>query len=175
MSRFRRIALGSVASVALLISLVAARRVRAGHGAASVPAACALLTAAEATTLGSFPATVDSSGDLSTGNSCVYKRTGAGTLDPDVVEITTRTDPDAKTAHADYPRWVNPLLKPNPIMIWTPVPGVGDEATIEHTTLKPGSDGISFRSGAVLVKMGVYPPASDSALATAARTMVSRM
>jgi hypothetical protein len=126
--------------------------------------------------LGGFPASIDSSQDAgNSANSCIYKRTGSGTLDPDVVEITTRTYPDAPSAHTDFPKWVNPLLKPNPIMIWTPASAVGDEATIEHTTLKPGSDGISFRSGAVLVKMGVYPPASDSALATAARTMVSRM
>lgn len=39
----------------------------------------------------------------------------------------------------------------------------------------PPACGIYFRSGAVLVKVGVYPLPTDSALATAARLMVSRM
>jgi hypothetical protein len=175
MIRFVRIALGSVASVAVLVSVIAARHDRSASPSSTVPPACALLTTTEAGTLGGFPASVDSTGDISTGNSCVFKRTGAGELDPDVVEITTRTYADAPTAHADYPKWVNPLLKPSAIMIWTPITGVGDEATLSHTTLKPGSAGIYFRSGAVNVKVGVYPVPTDSALAAAGKTMVSRM
>ncbi len=175
MTRLHRIGFGSIASVALLISLVAARHARSERGASIVPPACALLTTTEATALGGFSAKVDSSGDMSTGNSCVFKRIGGSDIDPDVVEITTRAEASASSAHTDYPKWVHPLAKPNPIMVWSPLPGVGDEATLEHTTLPNMGAGIYFRSGAVLVKVGVYPLPSDSALATAARLMVSRM
>ena len=125
MSGSHRIGLGSIASVALLISLVAARHARSEHGASNVPPACALLTPTEATTLGGFSAKVDSSGDMSTGNSCVFKRIGGSTIDPNVVEITTRAEPSASSAHTDYPKWVNPFLKPNPIMVRVPLAGVG--------------------------------------------------
>lgn len=175
MTRLHRIGLGSVASLALLINVVAARHAPSEHHASIVPAACALLTTTEATALGGFSAKVDSSGDNSTGNSCVFKRIGGSAIDPDVVEITTRAEVSASSAHADYPKWVNPLLKPNPIMVWTPLAGVGDEATLSHSTQPNMGAGIYFRSGAVLVKVGVYPLPTDSALATAARLMVSRM
>ena len=112
---------------------------------------------------------------MSTGNSCVFKRIGGSTIDPNVVEITTRAESSASSAHTDYPKWVNPFLKPNPIMVRVPLAGVGDEATLKHMTQANMGAGIYFRSGAVLVKVGVYPLPTDSALATAARLMVSRM
>jgi hypothetical protein len=177
MTRFGGIALGSVApiaSVALLINLIAARHASSDH-VSVVPPACTLLTATDASTLGGFSAAADTSGDMSTGNSCVYKRTGSPDLDLDVVEIASRTYADARSAHAGYPKWANPFLRPNPAMTWIPLTGVGDEATLVHVHSQPGTAEISFRHGSVNVKISVYPPPSDSALATAARTMVSRM
>jgi hypothetical protein len=53
--------------------------------------------------------------------------------------------------------------------------GVGDEATITRTPPAVGIAGIYIRRGAVLVKIGVHPPASDAALTAAGKTAVNRM
>lgn len=172
MTPFRRIGLGSLVSVVSALSLAAARYPVVGQAARNVPSACALLTVTDAQVLGGFKATADSTNAPS---GCIYKRTGAPVVDPDVVEITVRSYPDAASAHTAYPKWVNPLLKPSPIMLWVPVSGVGDEATLAHTTLTPPNAGIYFRSGSTLVKIGVFPAPSDSALAVAARTVVGRI
>ena len=172
MTPSRRIGLASFALVASMLTLAAARHAVVGRAARSVPSACALLTATDAQLLGGFKATADSTNAPS---GCIYKRTGAPVVDPDVVEITVRSYPDAATAHTAYPKWVKPLTRPSPIMSWVPVSGVGDEATFAHTSLTPPNAAIYFRSGATLVKIGVFPAPSDSALAVAARTVVSRM
>lgn len=162
MMRSHAIALATVASVITTVAAV--------H---RIPSACALLTAQDAATLAGFPVTQDSS-DVSSG-SCIYKHTGTPALNPDVVEVTVRTYPNAASAHAGWPTWVSPFPKPNPNIAKIPLSGIGDEAVLIHITPSPAVAAIRFRSGAVLVKVGVYPPVSDSALTTAARAMISRL
>ena len=154
----------SVASLAATLAFGAATR--------HIPPACQLLTATDAATLAGFAVTQDPN---SSGGGCLYNRTGASSTNSDAVEITVRTYPNAATAHDGYPKWVNPFPKPNPTIVRIPLSGLGDEATLVHITPGPGVAGIYFRSGANSVKMGVYPPVSDSALTTAARTIISRL
>jgi len=139
----------------------------------SVPNACLLLSAQDAATLAGFPVTRDPHDEGSGG--CLYNRTGASDLSSDAVEVTVKAYANGPTAHAAFPGWVNPFPKPNPIMVYTPLSGVGDEATLIHVKPGPGIAAINFRSGAVLVKVGVFPPVSDSALSVAAKTIISRL
>ena len=154
----------TLASLALVAGSLAFHR--------AVPNACTLLTAQDATTLGGFAVTLDSN---SAGGNCQYKRTGASPFNGDGVEVTVRGYSDGPSAHAAFPAWANPSGKPNPHIIYIPITGLGDEATLKHIVPPPGITAVDFRKGAVLVKIGVYPPASDSALTTAARTMMGRM
>jgi hypothetical protein len=154
-----------------LVTLASALTTAAG--AQGIPTACQLLTAQDAATLAGFPVTQDP--DDASAGSCIYKKTGGSPTTIDGVEVTVRTYADAASAHAGYPTWVSPFPKPNPNIAKIPLPGVGDEATLIHITPSPAVAAIDFRSGAVLVKLGVYPPVSDSALATAARTMIKRL
>lgn len=135
----------------------------------SIPPACQLLNAQEASTLMGFTVVVNA-GDLArAGITCRYNRSEQSF---DGANITTRVFSDGQAAHAYFPRWVIPVPPKPANMTLIPVNGIGDEATIVHG---PITNGIHFRKGAVLVKMGTHPGASDSALTVAGKTMASRL
>jgi hypothetical protein len=133
------------------------------------PDACTLLTVADATTLNGSPQIKQPGAG---GIDCTYA--GAGGPAESGVEIAVKVESDAATAHADFPSWVQPVpgaLPPG--FTITPESGVGDEASETHS----GTflDGIFFRHGAVLIKIGCNPPASDAALQAAANTVIGRL
>lgn len=103
---------------------------------------------------------------------CRYNPPNNAPMSFDGVEITTKTMSDGPAAHAYFPRWLVPFPPKPADMTLTPVPGVGDEATITHGKIV---NAISFRSGAVLVKMGTRPAPSDSALIVAGTIMAGRL
>ncbi len=106
------------------------------------------------------------------GTDCAYA--GAGGPGVSGVEITVRVESDAGTAHADFPTWVQPVpgaLPPG--FTITPETGIGDEASETHSGTV--IDGIFFRHGAVLVKIGAHPPVSDAVLQAAANTVLGRL
>ena len=74
------------------------------------------------------------------------------------VEITWRVLSDAPSAHTYFPKWVIPFPPMSASMTRTPVSGIGDEASITHGRVV---NSIYFRKGAVLVRMGTMPGASD--------------
>jgi hypothetical protein len=59
-------------------------------------------------------------------------------------------------------------------MTLIPVTDVGDEATIVHSS-RTGIASIYFRKSDIVVKIGTYPAAADSALKVAARAVVARI
>ena len=134
--------------------------------------ACTLLTSADATALGGATMVA---GEGSGGSDCHYAGPGGAAVSG--VEIGVRVEADAATAHADFPRWVQPVagaLPPGYSI--TPTSGVGDEASETHFTAStPGTDGIYFRSGRVLVKIGAVPSASDAKLKAAAATVIGKL
>jgi hypothetical protein len=153
------------ATLASALTLAAARR--------SVPAACTLVTAQDATKLAGFDVT--QTADNGSAGHCRYHRSGTTTPSLDGVEVTVRSFPDAPSAHAAFPRWVVPFPTANPNLAITPLTGVGDEASIVRPPPAVGIGGVYFRQSEVLVKIGVHPAPSDAALTTAAKTVVSRM
>ena len=134
--------------------------------------ACTLLTAADATALGGATMVA---GTGSGGGDCHYEGPGGPAVSG--VEIGVRVDADAATAHSEFPRWVQPVpgaLPPGYTI--TPASGVGDEASETHYVSGPSnSDGIFFRSGRVLVKIGAVPSADDAKLRAAAATVIGRL
>jgi hypothetical protein len=134
---------------------------------AATPGACELLTAKDASTLaGQALSTVPSSDPTS----CRYHGTvGPGALG---VEIHVKVLSDAAAAHAQFPKWVVPYAGVAGPTV-TDVKNVGDEAAIVRNAIMSG---VNFRRGAVLVKIGVHPPASnDAVLKAAAVTVVGRL
>jgi len=134
--------------------------------------ACTLLNPTDATALGGATMVV---GTGSGGSDCHYAGPGGPAVSG--VEIGVRVDADAATAHSDFPRWVQPIpgaLPPGYSI--TPITGVGDEASeTKFVASTPTSDGIYFRSGRVLVKIGAIPSADDTKLRAAAATVIGRL
>jgi hypothetical protein len=97
---------------------------------------------------------------------------GTSVMSPNGAEITWRSFSDAQTAHAYFPRWVLPFPLEVADATVTQVQGIGDEASITHDRV---ANSISFRRGAVLVRISTHPGASDSALAVAGTTMAGRL
>jgi len=133
--------------------------------------ACKLLTVQDATTLAGAPMAAGAgSGPID----CHYAGPGGPAVSG--VEITVRVDADAGTAHSEFPRWVQPIPGNTPGFTVTPVANLADEASETHTDVGTTHiAGIFFRRGAVLVKIGSYPPASDAALRAAATTVIGRV
>jgi hypothetical protein len=138
----------------------------------SVPPACQLLTAQEASKLMGVPEVVNPDDLARSDFNCRYNPSNAAPMSFDGIEITYRTFSDGQAAHAYFPRWVIPVPPKPADMTLTSVQGIGDEATITHGKI---ANGIFFRHGAVLVKMGTRPGASDSALTVAGKIMAGRV
>lgn len=149
-------------AVAVGLSILAART------ALTPPPACLLLTAPDVQKLVGFPVVVDPNDKARMDFHCLYNKPGSY----EGAEITWRAFADAQTAHAAFPRWVIPVPPTPASMTLTTVKGVGDTATLVYS---PVGHGIYFQKGAVLVKVGTIPPASDSALKTAGILMASRL
>ncbi len=144
-------------------------------GVQSVPPACNLLTTAEATRLMAMPVVMNADDAARRDFSCRFipwVGRGTGATSPIGAEITWRSFSDARTAHAYFPRWVLPFPPDAADPTVTRVPGIGDEASITHGTV---ANSISFRRGAVLVRISTHPGASDSTLEVAGTTMASRL
>jgi hypothetical protein len=138
----------------------------------SIPPACKLLNAQEASKLMGVPVVVNA-GDLARADfNCRYNPGNAGPMSFGGVEITYRAFSDGPAAHAYFPRWVIPVPPKPADMTLTPVSGIGDEATVVHGKI---ANSVYFRRGAVLVKVGTVPGASDTALVTAGKTMAGRL
>jgi len=133
--------------------------------------ACKLLTSQDATTLAGMPMTAGAGSGLI---DCHYAGPGGPAVSG--IEITVRVDADAGTAHSQFPRWVQPIPGNTPGFTVTPVANLADEASETHTDLGTTHiAGIFFRRGAVLIKIGSYPPASDAALRAAATVVLGRL
>jgi hypothetical protein len=154
-------------AVAIGLSVIAVR-----PSPPSVPAACTLLTAQEASKLMGVPEVVNPDDLARADFSCRYNPSNSGPMSFDGVEITYRTFSDGPAAHAYFTRWVIPVPPKPADMTLIPVQGVGDEATITHGKI---GNSIYFRRGAVLVKMGTRPGASDAALDSAGTIMAGRV
>jgi hypothetical protein len=154
-------------AVAVGVSVAAAR-----PGPDTPAPACLLLVAPEASKLLGMPVVVNPDDVKRLDFSCRYNPPNAGPLSFDGVEITWRTFSDGNTAHAYFPKWVIPVPPKPADMTLIPVTGVGDEATVVHGAI---INGIYFRRGAVLVKVGTHPAASDTALQTAGKIIVGRL
>jgi hypothetical protein len=135
----------------------------------SVPPACQLLTAQEASKLMGVAEIVNSDDAARADFNCRYNPSPTSF---DGVEITWRAYPDGPTAHAAFPKWVIPLPPMPASMTLTQVQGIGDEASITRGKV---ANSIFIRKGAVLVKMGTRPGASDSALKVAGGIMAGRL
>jgi hypothetical protein len=133
--------------------------------------ACKLLTAPEASRLAGATvklASKSANSALSGSLNCIYAAgTSAG------AELSVKVDADAATAHAGYPDWVQPIPGVAAGLVRTELTNLGDEAS--ETRTGNVNDAIYVRKGAVLVKIGVYPPAGDAALRAAALTALSRV
>ena len=153
----------------LLIAYAAGAVLDASATRATIPNACALLPAADASKLAGSPVTL-THGDRPGSINCVYN--GPGGPASLGIEITIRTFANAAAAQAAFPRWVLPYKGPTPGLAITSIMQLGDEATVVrgHTV-----SGIFFRSGAVLVKIGAHPPVGDPALEDAARTVLGKL
>ncbi len=134
-----------------------------------IPPACQLLNAQDASKLLGFPVVVNAGDSARAGFVCRYNRSETSF---DGVEITYRVFSDGQAAHAAFPRWVIPVPPKPAAMTLIPVSGVGDEAAVTHGRI---ANSIHFRRGAVLVKMGTHPGASDSALVAAGKTVAGRL
>lgn len=134
---------------------------------AATPDACGLLTAKDASALAGQALTAVPSSDPTM---CRYH--GAGGPGALGVEIHVKVLSDSAAAHAQFPKWVVPYPgAAGPIV--TDVKNIGDEAAIVRNAIMSG---VNFRRGAILVKIGVHPPASDdSALKAAASAVIGRL
>jgi len=121
---------------------------------------CLLFTAHDASRLTGTTLKRAPGGGLSS-NTCAY---AAGKVLIGA-EVTVKVDASAEAAHAEFSNWVEPVPNTSPGYSVIPVANLGDEAKATHSSF---TDGIFFRAGAVLVKIGVYPPVSEAALKTAA-------
>ena len=74
---------------------------------------------------------------------------------------------------SDVPKDLKPGEKRTVTFTITPETGIGDEASATHSGTV--IDGIFFRHGAVLVKIGAHPPVSNAALQAAANTVLGRL
>jgi len=88
-------------------------------------------------------------------------------------ELTLKVDADPRTAHEEFPDWVQPIPGHAAGLTTTSVPNLGDEASATHNLII--NDGIYVRMGAVLVKIGAFPAVKDAALLAAARTALARV
>lgn len=149
-----------------ILLLVVAAGLAGSAALAGTPDACALLTAKEASALAGQPVSVaPNSGGI---NCRYYGAGGPGVLG---VEIAVKVEADAASAHADFPRWVVPF--PGSAGPAVTALQLGDEAAIVRG---PVANGVHFRHGAVLVKIGAHPPgASDAALKAAASAVLGRL
>jgi len=129
--------------------------------ARSAPDACTLLSAKDASTLAGQPLTLAANVSAT---DCRYDAAGGPVKG--AVEIHIRVDASAAQAHADFPRWVLPFAMADAPQ-GVPLSGIGDEAATRQGTI---SSGIYVRKGAMLAKIGVYPPVTDIARLTAAAT-----
>jgi hypothetical protein len=155
--------------LAVAIGLAA---IAVGPAPQSVPPACQLLTAQEASNMMGVAEVVNPNDLARSDFNCRYNPPNNAPMSFDGVDITTKTLSDGPAAHAYFPRWLVPF-PPMPVdMTLTPVQGVGDEASITHGKIV---NAISFRAGAVLVKMGTRPAPSDSALIVAGKIMAGRL
>jgi hypothetical protein len=128
---------------------------------------CTLFTEADASRLAGKPLTRAVGGGLGSGT-CAYS--GGKVLIG--AELTVKVDTSAAAAHAEFRRWVQPVPNTAPGFSVVTVTKLGDEAMASRSSF---TDGIYFRQGAVLVKIGVYPPASAAELKTAANTAADRL
>ncbi|MGH8231019.1 MAG: hypothetical protein ACRESY_04285 [Steroidobacteraceae bacterium] len=137
------------------------------RAASALPDACQLLTAIEASTVAGVPLAL---GGHAGGGDCRYY--GSGGAAANALEISVKVEADAASARANFSRWA--AMAPgstNPAV--TPVDNVGDQASLTRSGTT--HSGICFRRGPVLVRIGVHPGVSDSALTAAAITVLSRM
>ena len=88
-------------------------------------------------------------------------------------EITLKVDTDARHAHDDFSSWVQPIPGVAAGLTVTSVPNLGNEASSTHNRIV--NDGIYFRRGATLVKIGAFPAVPDAALLAAARIALARL
>ena len=128
---------------------------------------CMLFTAADASRLVGKTLTHAPGGGLGKGT-CAYS--GGKVLIG--AELTMKVDAGSAAAHKEFPKWVLPVTTTAPGFTVTTLANLGDEAKTTHTSF---TDSIYFRVSNVLVKIGVYPPASVAALTTAARAAIDRL
>jgi len=133
--------------------------------------ACQLLTAQDASTLAGSPRTAQEAPGY---DGCLWKSPTWDVMKPDAVEITVKELANASAAHTYFPTWIVPLPPKPATMTLIPVTDVGDEATIVHSS-RTGIASIYFRKSDIVVKIGTYPAAADSALKVAARAVVARI
>jgi hypothetical protein len=87
------------------------------------------------------------------------------------VQIDVKVDPDAAFAQAEYPAWMQSIVK-GPGFTVTPISNFADGATMIRSSV---FDAIAFRRGSTLVKIGVSPAATDAALRRTAQTVLDRV
>lgn len=135
--------------------------------AATAPDACQLLTAIEASTVAGVPLTL---GGRAGSGDCRYY--GSGGAAANALEISVKVEADVASARANFARWAASAPGSRNLAV-APVDNVGDQASITRSGID--HSGICFRRGPVLVRIGVHPGVSDSALTAAAITALSRM
>jgi hypothetical protein len=127
---------------------------------------CTLLTASEASKLVGVTVTKSAGG----GTGALFCKYAAGSTAG--AEITVKVVSTPAAAHAQFASWVQPVPGQAVGLKVTTVSHLGNEASATH--LPKVNDGIYVRKGAVLVKIGAYPPASDAALRVAAIRALKR-
>jgi hypothetical protein len=129
---------------------------------------CTLLTAQDAKKLTGLAVTRTPVTNADGIRACRY---AAGTSGG--AEVTIKVDADPRTAHDDFPAWVQPIPGHAAGLTTNSVPNLGDEAS--STRNLQVNNGIYVRRGATLVKIGAFPAVSDAALLAAARTALARL
>jgi hypothetical protein len=127
---------------------------------------CALLTASEASKLVGVTVTKSAGG----GTGALFCKYTAGSTAG--AEITVKVVSTPAAAHAQFASWVQPIPGRAAGLKVTTVSHLGNEASATHQPKV--NDGIYVRKGAVLIKIGAYPPASDAALRVAAIRALQR-
>ena len=127
---------------------------------------CKLMTVTEATRLAGAPVKLSSGGGPGSLD-CVYTGKSAG------AEVTVKVDKDEQAANAEFPSWVQPIPGQAAGLTTTQIDNLGNEAS--KTQNRNVNDAIYVRRGAVLLKIGVYPPAGTPALRAAATTALGRV